>query len=59
MVKFAVEVHENGVVVTPIGLGSGPSKVFEKDHIEDALLEMYHMCSDWKVGDRIKIVKSS
>ena len=59
MIRFSVDVHENGVVLTPIGLGSGPSKVFEKDHIEDALLEMYRLCSDWNVGDRIKIERKS
>ena len=59
MVKFSVDVHENGIVLTPIGLGSDPSKVFVKDYIEDALLEMYHLCSDWKVGDRIKIERKS
>lgn len=59
MIRFSVDVHENGVVITPMGLGSGPSKVFEKEHIEDALLEIYHLCFNWKVGDRIKIVRKT
>lgn len=59
MTRFSVDVHENGIVLTPIGLGSGPSKVFEKEHIEDALLEMYHLCAEWKVGDRVKIEHKS
>ena len=59
MVRFSVDVHENGVVLATIGLGSGSSKVFEKDRIEDALLEMYRMCSDWEVGDKIKIERKS
>lgn len=59
MTRFSVDVHENGIVLTPIGHGAGPSRVFEKEHIEDALLEMYHLCSDWKVGDTVKIEHKS
>ena len=56
--KFSVEVHENGVVIIPIGLGSGPSKVFDNNHIEEALTEMYCLSYDFKVGDRVEIKRA-
>lgn len=56
--SFSVEVHENGVVIIPTRLGAGQSRVFDRNHLEDALLEMYRHCTSWNVGDRIKIILS-
>ena len=57
LASFTVEVHENGVVIIPIGLGAGNSIVYETKNIELALLEMYRRCTNWDVGDKIKIEK--
>lgn len=57
--EFNVQVHENGVVLTPLHFGGTQrSLVFEKDHIEDALSHMYRYCvDDWKVGDCVKVIR--
>jgi hypothetical protein len=57
MGSFKVEVYGNGVVIIPLNLG-GQAKVFEKDHCEKALLEMYHNCFKWEVGDKIKVERN-
>ena len=59
LASFTVEVHENGVVIIPIGLGAGNSIVYETKNIELALLEMYHRCTNWDVGDHVKVIKKS
>ena len=55
--NFEVQVHENGVVVIP-NCFSGGSKVFDENHIEDALNEMYRHCvNDWENAAVVKIVE--
>lgn len=57
--NFRVEVYENGVVVIPEeGLFTNKARVFESAHLEEALLEMYRMCGEWNVGDRVEIKKA-
>ena len=57
MKSFTIDVHSNGIVITPLAYGQ-PSKVFELEHIEDALLEVYRQCTEWKVGDGVAAVRS-
>jgi hypothetical protein len=65
MFSFQVQVYENGVAIIPEDLRSRPkglvlckAKVFDKDHLEDALTEMCRYCvDDWGNKDRVKIVR--
>jgi len=57
--RFTVEVYANGVTIIPQGFCQEfNEKVFEADHIEEALTVMYRLCADWNVGDSVEVVKS-
>jgi hypothetical protein len=65
MFSFQVKVCENGVAIIPEDLRSRPkglvlctAKVFDKNHIEDALNEMYRYCvNDGENAAVVKIVE--
>ena len=56
--ELSVVIHENGLVITPIGFGCGTeSRVYEKKNIEEALLDLYSRCCGWRAGTKIIIQK--
>lgn len=56
--SFDIEVHQNGIVIIPHGFGAArDSKVYTRDQMEDALLNIYRLCSEWKYGDRVKLIR--
>jgi hypothetical protein len=52
---MTIHIYYNGITISGGGTGTLHDLVFTDKQVEEALLEIYHRCFKWEVGDKITL----